>query len=53
MWVWIASSLAAWLGLSALGALAVGRFLFVSEREEQLVEMQREQRDPANPPVAS
>ncbi|MEU5842237.1 hypothetical protein [Rhodococcus sp. NPDC047139] len=53
MWVWIASALAAWLGLSVLGALAVGRFLHVAETEEELVEMQRAERDSSNPPVVS
>ena len=53
MWVWIASALAAWLGLSALGALVLGRFLYVAETEEELGEAQREQRDSANPPVTS
>ena len=51
MWGWIALGLAAWLVLSAAGALVVGRLLRVAETEEELVELQREQRDAAQPPL--
>ncbi|WP_199233355.1 hypothetical protein [Rhodococcus sp. SMB37] len=51
MWWWIAVGLMAWLTVSAAIAFAVGAFLRVAEREEQLVELQREQRDHAQPPL--
>lgn len=51
MWWWIAVGLMAWLTLSAAIAFAVGAFLRVAEREEQLVELQRDQRDHAQPPL--
>jgi hypothetical protein len=51
MWGWIALGLAGWLVLSAVGALVVGRFLRVAETEEELVELQRAQRDAAQPPL--
>ncbi|UYP18510.1 hypothetical protein OED52_17925 [Rhodococcus sp. Z13] len=53
MWVWIVSGLALWLALSALAAVVLGRFLFVAETEEELVEAQRAQRDSAVPPLVS
>lgn len=49
MWWWIAVGLVAWLAVSAAVAFAVGAFLRVAEREEQLVELQRDQRDHVQP----
>lgn len=51
MWLWIAFAVLAWLTVSAAVALVLARFLFVAETEEELVEMQRAQRDCSSPPM--
>lgn len=51
MWLWIAFGVLAWLTVSAAVALVLARFLFVAETEEELVEMQRAQRDCSSPPM--
>lgn len=51
MWWWIVVGLLVWLAVSAAVAFAAGVFLRVAEREEELVELQRDQRDHARPPL--